>query len=94
MRYDLEECKNNDALEKMRGFYTKSVLKMNRNLRKPLSGTQIRKKISEEAELTEREKAILYKKKSMKNMSAVSKRADRKLKNKNCEKLSDRLPFL
>jgi len=56
MRYDLEECKNNDALEKMRGFYTKSVLKMNRNLRKPLSGTQIRKKISEEAELTEREK--------------------------------------
>jgi hypothetical protein len=60
----LRRCCNANAFKKTRDFYIKSMVKTNREAEKPLSLTQIRRKISEEAGFTLQESAEFLKTKS------------------------------
>ena len=76
----LRECSCANSLQKTRDFYIKSVLKKNSSLEKPLSGSEMRRKISIDAGLTLQESAELSTVKSISSMQKTSHRAAKKLK--------------
>jgi hypothetical protein len=91
------ECSNADSFKKIRQFYILSMTKMNRAAENPLSGTQMRSKISKDAGLTLHESAELSERKTRRAMAQASSRAQKKSKKRrdeNGDRLSDRLDFL
>ena len=77
----LRECSCASSLKKTRDFYIQSVLKKNSSLEKPLSGTEMRRKISKDAGLTLKESSELSSTKSIVSMQKLSFRAAKKSKN-------------
>ena len=75
----LESCFFEDALEKHRGLYSKTMVKMNCTLEKPLKPAQMRSKIAELCKMTPPEAAEFCEKK-LNGLKKMSSRYDRRLK--------------
>ncbi|CBY22027.1 unnamed protein product [Oikopleura dioica] len=75
----LKSCFFENALEKSRDLYAKTMVKMNCMNEEPLSPSQMRTKITELCEMTPLEAAQFYDK-NMKHLTQLSRRYNKKLK--------------